>query len=228
MQRHFEEELQELSQELLKMGGLCERMIHAAVRALLEHDMGHAGEVLRWEDEVNHLHVAIDERCMRILALQGPVASDLRAIIAALKINNDLERIGDQACNIMQNTVDLLKAPEAKLPADLPRMTELAMAMVREALDAYVKRSPDIAQGVLLKEDRVDAMKDDIFQEELALMSRDRANVARGLDMILIARNLEKVGDHATNIAEDVIFMVKAKDIRHHYSEQAFAQKPEI
>lgn len=217
MQRHFEDELRGLSQELLRMGGLCERMIHASVRALLEHDLGHAGEVLRWEDEVNHLHVEIDERCMGVLALQGPVASDLRAIIAALKINNDLERIGDQACNIMQNTVDLLKAPGARLPDQLPRMSELAMAMVRESLDAYVRRSPEIAQNVLLKEDRVDAMKDDIFQQELAEMSRDQSNVARGLDIILIARNLEKVGDHATNIAEDVIFMVKAKDIRHHF-----------
>jgi phosphate transport system protein len=218
MQRHFEEELHELAQELLKMGGLCERMIHASVKALLEHDLGHAGEVLRWEDQVNNMHVAIDDRCMRILALQGPVASDLRAVIAGLKINNDLERIADQACNVMQNTVDLLKAPDAKLPEELPRMTELAMAMVREALDAYVKRDPDIAQGVLLKEDRVDAMKDDIFNVQLSEMSKDRGNVQRGLDMILIARNLEKVGDHATNIAEDVIFMVKAKDIRHHHN----------
>jgi phosphate transport system protein len=219
MQRHFEEELQVLSQELLKMGGLCERMIHASAKALLEHDLGHAGEVLRWEDQVNHLHVSNDDLCMRILALQGPVASDLRAIIAALKINNDLERIADQACNIMQNTVDILKAPEAKLPTELPRMTEAASAMVHEALDAYVRRDPEAAQGVLLKEDRVDAMKDDIFNEELAEMSRDRANIQRGLDMILIARNLEKIGDHATNIAEDVIFMVRAKDIRHHHSE---------
>ena len=199
------------------MGGLCERMIHGSVKALLERDLGAGGEVLRWEDEVNGLHLAIDERCMDILALQGPVASDLRAIIAALKINNDLERIGDQACNIMQNTMDLLKAPSPRLPSGLPRMSELAMAMVRESLDAYVRRSPDIAQGVLLKEDRVDALKDEIFQEELGEMSRDRLDVARGLDVILIARNLEKVGDHATNIAEDVIFMVKAKDIRHHH-----------
>ena len=217
MQRHFEEEFQELAQELLKMGGLCERMIQASVKALLEYDLGHAGEVMRWEDQVNHLHVNIDERCMRILALQGPVASDLRAIIAALKINNDLERIGDQACNITQNTIDLLKAPDAKLPQDLPRMTEIAMAMVREALDAYVKRDSEIAENVLLMEERVDALKDDIFNEQLAEMSKNRANVSRGLDMILIARNLEKIGHHATNIAEDVIFMVKAKDIRHHY-----------
>ena len=221
MQRHFEDELRELSRELLEMGGLCERMIHGSVKALLEHDLGHAAEVLRWEDQVNALHIAIDERCMGILALQGPVASDLRAIIAALKINNDLERIGDQACNIMQNTVDLLKAPGVRLPEDLPRMSGLAMDMLRQALDAYVKRSPDLAQGVLLLEDRVDAMKDEIFQGQLAEMGRNRANVARGLDVILIARNLEKVGDHATNIAEDVIFMVKAKDIRHHHAPES-------
>ncbi len=220
MQTHLENQLQELTQELLTMGGHCERMIHASVKALLEHDLGHAQEVLTWENRVNQLHVSVDEHCMNILT-QAPVASDLRAIIAALKINNDLERIGDQACNVMQNTVDLLKAPAHPLPGGLSRMCELSMAMVREALDAYVRRSPELAQGVLLMEERVDALKDEIFREELAEMSLDRAGVARGLDVILIARNLEKVGDHATNIAEDVIFMVKAKDIRHHHAPES-------
>lgn len=216
MQRHFEEDLQELSSELLKMGGLCERMIQAAVKALLEKDLRHAAEILRYEDQVNHLHVEIDERCMRLLALQGPVASDLRAIIAALKINNDLERIGDQACNISQNTFDLLKAPQLSLPEGLPRMSELAAQMVREALDAYVKRSTELAEGVLRKEEMVDGLKKQIFDAQLVEMTKDSSQVKRGLGIILIARNLEKVGDHATNIAEDVIFMVKAKDIRHH------------
>ena len=216
MIRHFEEELQELAQELLKMGGLCERMIHAAVTSLLERDMAHAAEIMRYEDQVNHLHVEIDERCMRLLALQNPVASDLRAVIAALKINNDLERIGDQACNITQNTIDLLKSPGLRIPEGMARMTELAQSMVRLALDGYVKKDVSLAEHVLALEDQVDALKDQIFNEELADMTRNSIAVPRGLDIILIARNLEKIGDHATNIAEDVIFMVKAKDIRHH------------
>lgn len=220
MQRHFEEDLQELSSELLKMGGLCERMIQAAVKALLEKDLRHSAEILRYEDQVNHLHVEIDERCMKLLALQGPVASDLRAIIAALKINNDLERIGDQACNISQNTFDLLKAPQLGMQEGLPRMSELASQMVRESLDAYVKRSTELAEGVLRKEEMVDGLKKQIFDAQLVEMTKDSSQVKRGLGIILIARNLEKVGDHATNIAEDVIFMVKAKDIRHHLQDQ--------
>lgn len=219
MQRHIEEDLHDLSAELLKMGGLCERMIQAAVKSLLERDMSHAAEIMRYEDQVNHLHVEIDERCMRLLALQTPVASDLRAVIAAFKINNDLERIGDQACNISQNTMDLIKAPVHAMQEGLPRMAELAGQMVRESLDAYVKRDPALAEGVLRKEDMVDGLKDQIFDAQLAVMTKDSSLVKRGLGIILIARNLEKVGDHATNIAEDVIFMVKAKDIRHHLNE---------
>jgi phosphate transport system protein len=221
MQRHFEEELQGLSAELLKMGGYCERMIQTAVRALLERDLGHAGDILRWEDEVNHLHVQIDERCMSLLALQGPVASDLRAIIAALKINNDLERIADQACNISQNSFDLAKFPPISIQEDLPRMAELASQMVREALDAYVRRDVSGAEGVLRKEEMVDALKRQVFDAQMLAMTKDSSQVKRGLGLILVARNLEKIGDHATNIAEDVIFMVKAKDIRHHLGEKA-------
>jgi len=219
MQRHIEEDLKDLSQELLKMGGLCERMIQAAIKSLLERDLAHAVDILRYEDQVNHLHVEIDELCMRLLALQNPVASDLRAVIAALKINNDLERIGDQACNIHQNTLDLLKAPKAPLPEGLARMADLAGQMVRDSLDAYVKRDTGLAEGVMRKEEQVDALKKSIFDAQLAEMSKDSAQVKRGLGIILIARNLEKVGDHATNIGEDVIFMVKAKDIRHHLAD---------
>jgi phosphate transport system protein len=218
MQRHFEENFHALNEELLKMGALCERMIQSSVKSLLKSDMGYASEIMEFEQQVNRLHIDIDEHCMSLLALQGPVASDLRAVIAALKINNDLERIGDQACNIMQNTLDLLKAPAPSLDEALPRMTELAIEMVRQALDSFVKRDPKLAESVLVKEDLIDALKDQVFNTQLAEMTRDSTSVQRGLDVILIARNLEKVGDHATNIAEDVIFMVKAKDIRHHTS----------
>jgi phosphate transport system protein len=219
MQRHFEDDFQALAQELLKMGGHCERMIQASVKALLERDLAHSAQVMKWEEQVNTLHIQIDDQCMHLLALQNPVASDLRAVIAALKINNDLERIGDQACNITQNTVDLLKSSGLRLPEELARMTELAQSMVRIALDAYVKRDPGLAQHVLTLEEQVDSLKDQVFNAELAQMTQNSVAVPRGLDIILIARNLEKIGDHATNIAEDVIFMVKGKDIRHHRQE---------
>ncbi len=219
MQRHLEEDLNALTEELLRMGSLCEKMIQFSTKALLERDLSHTADLMKYEDQVNRLHVEIDERCMRLLALQGPVAGDLRAIIAALKINNDLERIGDQACNISQNTFDLVKAPNAKLPEGLARMAELAGEMVRESLDSYVRHDLQLAESVLTKEELVDALKDQIFNAQLAEMTKNVASVHRGLDVILIARNLEKVGDHATNIAEDVIFMVKGKDIRHHLSD---------
>jgi phosphate transport system protein len=220
-ERHIEGDLKALAETLLRMGSLCEKMIQFSTQALLERDLSRSTELMGFEDQVNHLHVEIDERCMKMLALQGPVASDLRGIIAALKINNDLERIADQACNISQNTFDLLKAPSARLPEGLSRMAELAGEMVRESLDSYVKRDITLAQSVLTKEELVDALKDQIFNSQLAEMSRNVGSVQRGLDVILIARNLEKVGDHATNIAEDVIFMVKGKDIRHHLADQA-------
>lgn len=219
MQRHFDDELNDLKQQLLQMGGLCEKMIQSSIAALLERDLSYSGDIMASEDQVNHLHVKIDDHCMRLLAAQAPLATDLRSIIAALKINNDLERIGDQACNISQNTLDLLKAPKQKLPEDLRRMGGLASEMVKEALDAFVKRDMRLAESVLTKEVLVDALKGQIFDEQLQEMSLNASTVRRGLDMILIARNLEKVGDHATNIAEDVIFMVKGKDIRHHLDE---------
>jgi phosphate transport system protein len=159
--------------------------------------------------------VDIDDHCMKLFAAQAPLASDLRTIIAAIKINNDLERIGDQACNVSQNTIDLLKAPKQKLPDGLQRMGQLASEMVKEALDSFVKKDLRLAESVLTKEVLVDALKDQIFDEQMQEMSQNSSTVRRGLDVILIARNLEKVGDHATNIAEDVIFMVKGKDIRH-------------
>jgi phosphate transport system protein len=219
MPRHIDEELKELKEQLSGTGAVCEKMIKASVKALLERDLSHTAEIMAWEDQVNRAHVDIDDRCMKLLAAQAPLASDLRTIIAGLKINNDLERIGDQACNISQNTMDLLKAPKQKLPEGLPRMAELAGAMVREALDSFVQQNLKLADEVMAKEVKVDALKDEIFDEQLKEMSANPATVRRGLDMILIARNLEKIGDHATNIAEDVIFMVKGKDIRHHLGE---------
>lgn len=219
MIRHFDEELSALKEQLLRMGSLAEKMIQGSLKALNERDLGHVSEMMGMEDQVNRLHVEIDDHCMKLFAAQAPLASDLRTIIAALKINNDLERIGDQACNISQNTMDLLKAPRQPLPEGLTRMGQLASEMVREALDAFVKKDLRLAESVLTKEVMVDALKGQIFEAQLKEMSENASTVRRGLDMILIARNLEKIGDHATNVAEDVVFMVKGKDIRHHLGE---------
>lgn len=219
MQTHMDDELQVLRGELLAMGGLCERMIALSSQALLEADLSQTGAIMALEDQVNTKHIEVDELCMRLLALQGPLARDLRSIIAALKINNDLERIGDQACNIAQNTMDLLKAPRSRLPEDMRRMAGLAGEMVRDALNAYVKADPALAERALAHEEVVDSLKDQIFNAQLDEMRKDASTVQKGMDIILIARNFEKIGDHATNIAEDVIFMVKGKDIRHHRQE---------
>ena len=220
MIRHFDEELNALKEQLLRMGSLAEKMIQGSLKALNERDLGHVSEMMGMEDQVNRLHVEIDDHCMKLFAAQAPLASDLRTIIAALKINNDLERIGDQACNISQNTMDLLKAPMQKLPDELRQMGGLASEMVKEALDAFVKKDLRLAESVLTKEVMVDALKGQIFEAQLKEMSENASTVRRGLDMILIARNLEKIGDHATNVAEDVVFMVKGKDIRHHLGDE--------
>lgn len=219
MKRHFEEELKELKEQLLYMGGIAESMINYAVKSLIERNDKYIKKVYSQEKEVNHLHINIDERCLNLLALRQPIAIDLRFIVAAIKINSELERIGDQAVNIAQNTSDLLKQPELKPLLDLPHMTETVKMMVKNSLDSFVEKDTDLAQNVLVKDNEVDAYKSQIFRELLTYMMSEPSTIQRALDLILIARNLEKVGDHATNIAEDVIFMVLAKDIRHHITE---------
>ena len=219
IERQFDEQLDGLKERVLRMGSLCEKMIQGSLKALFERDLSHVSDLMEMEEQVNRLHIEIDDHCMKLFASQAPLASDLRTIIAALKINNDLERIGDQSCNISQNTMDLLKAPKQKLPEGLQQMGGLAAEMVKEALDAFVRKDLRLAESVLTKEVMVDALKDQIFEAQLKEMSENASTVRRGLDMILIARNLEKIGDHATNVAEDVVFMVKGKDIRHHGGE---------
>jgi phosphate transport system protein len=166
--------------------------------------------------EINDLQIEIDERCLRILATQTPVATDLRFIAAAMKINSDLERMGDQAVNIAQNTLKCIDQPPLKPLIDLPRMAALSQEMTRDALDAFVRKDVELARNVLRRDDVVDDLKDQIFRELLTYMMADPGTIERALALILISRNLERVADHATNIAEDVIFLVEAKDVRHH------------
>jgi len=171
--------------------------------------------VLKGDEPINQLHVEIDGLAFRLLALHQPMASDLRVIVAALKINSDLERVGDMAVNIAEAAHRYLALPPVKPLLDLPRMAEIAQAMLRDALDAFVKRDVDLAQSVLVRDDLLDNYKTQIFRELLTYMLQDPTKIEAGLELILISRHLERIGDHATNIAEDIIFVVSAKDVRH-------------
>jgi phosphate transport system protein len=216
---HFEEDLKMLKQRLLHMGALVEERAHQAVLSLVERREEVATKVIEGDRQVNDLQIEIDDRCVKLLALQQPMATDLRLITSAMKINDDLERIGDQAVNIAENVVKLLPQPPLRPLIDIPRMAELAEGMTRDALDAFVRRDPELARGVLRRDDEVDQLKDQVFRVLLTYMMADPGTIERALGLILISRNLERVADHATNIAEDVIFMVEAKDVRHHHEE---------
>ena len=214
MKRQFDADLEDLRGRLLRMGGLCEEMVHYAVKVVVDRDDSHLSKVQDWEREVNALHIDIDEVCLRLIALHQPAAGDLRLIAAAIKINSDLERVGDQAVNIAETGVYLLKEPKIKL-GDIPRMVEVAAGMLKDALDAFSRGDVELARDVIKRDDEEDRLKSQTFNELVMLMQRDASAIQRGMDIILVARNLERIADHATNIAEDVIFMVLGKDIRH-------------
>jgi phosphate transport system protein len=216
---HFEEELQTLKNRLLTMGALVEERAHQAVRSLVNRNQEAAEQIIASDKEVNDLQIDIDDRCLKLLATQTPLASDLRLITSAMKINADLERIGDQAVNIAENVIKLLPQPPLKPLIDIPRMAEIAQQMTRDALDSFVKRDVVLARDVLKRDDEVDNLKDQVFRELLTYMMADPGTIQRALALILISRNLERIADHATNIAEDVIFLVEAKDVRHHHLE---------
>ncbi|MFI5347409.1 MAG: phosphate signaling complex protein PhoU [Elusimicrobiota bacterium] len=214
MKRHFDADLDDLRARLLRMGSLCEEMIHYAVKLVVERDETHLSAVEEWERQVNQLHIEIDDVCLKLIALHQPAAGDLRFIAAAIKINSDLERVGDQAVNIAETGVFLIKEPRIKL-GDIPRMVEVAVGMLKDSLDSFARGDVDLAREVIRRDDEEDRLKSQTFNELVHLMQRDASAIQRGMDVILIARNLERIADHATNVAEDVIFMVLGKDIRH-------------
>ena len=214
MKRHFDADLDDLRGRLLRMGSLCEEMVQYAVKLVVERDEKHLAPVQDWERQVNALHIEIDDVCLRLIALHQPAAGDLRLLAAALKINSDLERVGDQAVNIAETGVYLCKEPAMKL-GDIPRMVEVAAGMLKDALDAFSRGDVELARDVIRRDDEEDRLKSQTFNELVHLMQRDASAIQRGMDIILIARNLERIADHATNVAEDVIFMVLGKDIRH-------------
>lgn len=217
--RHFLQELDELQNKLLEMGGLVESSIHESVLALAERRARRTESVWGNEARINRLEIEIDELAIRLLALQQPTAGDLRFITAAIKINTDLERMGDLAVNIAQRTVALIEKPAAKSSAEIHRMALLTEEMVHKCLDAFVRRDPDLAREVLLSDDKVDELRTSIYGESIEFMKQDPATIAEGVDLILISRHLERIADHATNIAEDTLFLVKGLDVRHHAEE---------
>jgi len=214
--RHFAEELDQLKRRLLTMGGLAEERVRLAVRALVERDSTAMVEVIDGDNDLNQFHVEIDDRCFKLLALHQPMAGDLRTIVAAVKINSDLERVGDLAVNIAEAAQRYITHPPVKPLVDMPRRGNLAQAMLHDALDAFVTGDVRQAQSVLDRDDLLDGLKDQVFRELLTYMLGDTRTIEAGLDLILVSRHLERVGDHATNIAEDVIFIVAARDVRHH------------
>ena len=216
VKRHFQEELEQLKTRLLEMGGLAEENVRLAVQGLVDRDRAIIDRVLEGDEPVNRLHIEIDSRCFKLFALHQPMAADLRTIVAAVKINTDLERVGDLAVNIAQAAQRYATHPPVKKLIDIPLMAEIAQDMLRDALDAFVRHDVDLAQHVLDEDDRLDALKTQIFRELLTYMLQDPATIEPALDLILVSRHLERIGDHATNVAEDVIFIVSARDVRHH------------
>ena len=211
----FLSELEKLNEKLLQMGGQVESAISGSVRALLQQDRILAERVIQDEPKINRMEIEIDELVTRLLALNQPVARDLRLLTAALKINTDLERIGDIANHIAQRSLSLMHHPLVKPMTDIPKMASLVQSMLLKCLDAFVEGDADLARSVLLLDGEVDRLRDAVFNELVETMKRDPSSVAAALKLIFTARNLERVGDHATNIAEDVVFLVQGVDVRH-------------
>ncbi len=219
MKQHFHEELESLKAQLLSMASRVEEAIHRSTKALVERDEELALLVTTSDDAINMAEIRNDDFCLKLLALHQPAATDLRFIAAAMKINNDLERMGDQAVNIAERAMELLKEPLLKPLIDIPRMAELAQEMVRDALNAFVNGDDLLAKEVCERDDRVDQLNDQVFRELLTYMMQDAGTISRAVDLILVGRHLERIADHATNIAEDVIYMVRGKTIKHHIEE---------
>ncbi|MBE0713584.1 MAG: phosphate signaling complex protein PhoU [Candidatus Aminicenantes bacterium] len=224
MERPFDEELKLLKEKLLDMAVRAEEQIALSIRGLKDRDEKLSCQVLEREEAINVLDVEVDEMAMRLLALRQPMATDLRFITSAMKIGSDLERIGDLAVNIAERTVDLLKHPQLKPLIDIPRMAELAQEMVRDALNAFISGDDKLAKDVCERDDRVDKLNDQVFRELLTFMMADATTIPRAVDLILVGRHLERIADHATNIGEDVIYMVRGKTIKHHMEEGREAQ----
>jgi phosphate transport system protein len=216
MARLFDEELKTLKEKLMRMSCLVEESIALAVKGLKDRKETLAKEVLKREEMVNLLDIEIDELCLKLLARRQPMAIDLRLITSAMKITSELERIGDQAVNIAERSLELLKLPLLKPLIDIPRMADLAQGMVKDSINAFVNRDGNLARNVCRRDDQVDKLNDQIFRELLTYMMQDPTTIKRAVDLVLVGRHLERIADHATNIGEDVYYLVKGKTIKHH------------
>lgn len=213
--KRYEEDLKKLRDDILTMGGLVEDQIQKAVKSLVDRDSGLAEITIQKDQEVNRLDVDIDGLCIRLLALRQPAAKDLRFITTALKITTDLERIGDMAVNICERALELNREPQLKPYIDIPRMAQISQRMIRESLDAFVREDTDLALKVCKDDQQVDDLNSQIFREIISFMVGDPQTINRAMKISSISKYLERIGDHATNIAEMVIFMVRGKSIRH-------------
>jgi len=214
--RHFVEELEQLKSMLLEMSSLVESAIYRSITAVVQKDESLAHEVLKNEGRINQIEIEIDEFAISLLALQQPMAQDLRFLVASLKINNDLERMGDLAVNIANRALSLLNEPIVKPMIDIPHIAALVQSMVRKSLDAFVSRDADLARSVLASDDGVDDLRNASFHELISFMEQDPRNIRQSVDLLSVVRNIERIADHATNIAEDVMFLAKGIDVRHH------------
>lgn len=215
MPRKFDELASTLKAKVLEMGGLVESMVQKAMNALVERDAGKIDAVLEDEKKVDQLQLDIDELAVRLLAIQSPMAFDLRFVLMAARINTELERVGDQCVNMCENVQLLLAEPPLKPLIDLPKMAQVAGRMLHESLQAFIEQSAQRAIEVIRMDDEVDGLNDQIFRELLTYMISDTRSITRALSLILMARNVERVADHATNIAEEVIYLVRGEDVRH-------------
>jgi phosphate transport system protein len=213
--RHFEQELEKLKAKLLEMGALVESAVYRSVQGVVEKDENLAQQVLRNETRINDLEIEIDDLAIGLLVLQQPVAADLRLITVAIKINTDLERMGDLAVNIAQRALDLMREAVIQPMVDIPHIAGLVQSMVRKSLDAFVNRDSELARSVLAGDDAVDNLRTASYHELVSYMEKDRSNIPQALHLLSVIRNLERIADHSTNIAEDVLFLVKGVDVRH-------------
>lgn len=214
--RHFVEELDQLSNMLLEMCSCVESAVQRSISAVTEKDLYAAEEVLSNEARINQIEIEIDDFAISLLALHQPMAADLRLIVAALKINTDLERMGDLAVSIARRAKSLMEAPMIKPMVDIPHIAGLVQSMVRKSLDAFVERDAELARSVLASDTAVDNLRSASYHELISFMEHEPASIRQAVDLIAVVRNLERIADHSTNIAEDVLFMVKGIDVRHH------------
>jgi phosphate transport system protein len=219
--RHFDLELTQLKSKLLAMSALVEAAVYRSITAVVQKDRKLAEEVIENESRVNQMEIDVDDQAISLLALQQPMASDLRLITAALKINTDLERMGDLSVNIAERAIALIGEPVVQVMIDIPHIGGLVQSMVRKALDSFVRRDTDLAQSVLAADDAVDNMRTAFFHELISFMQREPIHVPQAVNLLSVVRNLERIADHATNIAEDVLYYVRGVDVRHHAEEDA-------